>query len=104
MPAPYVARSSRWLRAPDSGSFQTRVKLGDWVNKGDVVGTVFDPTNIFSGISTRLICPFDGIVIGESRIPLVNEGDALVHLARFEEDMAEVQAEMDVFHEAYDSV
>jgi predicted deacylase len=104
LPDPYVARSSRWLRAPDSGSFQPRVRLGDWVNKGDMVGTVFDPTNIFSGISTRLICPFDGIVIGESRIPLVNEGDALVHLARFEEDMAEVQAEMDVFHEAYDSV
>ena len=101
LPEPYIARSSRWLRAPDSGSFQAKVGLGDRVNKGDLIGTVFDPTNIFSGFSARLVSPFDGIVIGESRIPLVNEGDALVHLARFEEDVAEVAAEMDVFHEAY---
>ncbi|MDP4766016.1 MAG: succinylglutamate desuccinylase/aspartoacylase family protein [Pseudomonadales bacterium] len=101
MPEPYVAHSSRWLRAPNSGSFQLRVQLGDRLNKGDLVGTVVDPTNLFSGNSTRLVCPYDGIVIGQSRLPLVNEGDAVVHLARFEEDMAEIEADMDIFHETY---
>ena len=101
LPEPYIARSSRWLRAPASGSFQARVQLGDRVKKGELIGTVSDPTNIFSGINTRLVCPFDGIVIGQSRIPLVNEGDALVHLARFEENMADIEAELDLFHETY---
>lgn len=37
----------------------------------------------FSSDDAVLAAPFEGIVICVSRLPLVNEGDALFHLARF---------------------
>ena len=40
-----------------------------------------------------LAAPFEGIVICVSRLPLVNEGDALFHLARFRQG-SEVEGEI----------
>lgn len=43
---------------------------------------------------------YSGIVIGRTNLPLVNEGDALYHIARFE-DIHEIEAKVDNFHEEH---
>lgn len=74
-----VARSSSWLRSSEGGLFRSHVRLGARVATGDLMGTVTDP---FSDEETELLAHANGIVIGRSRMPLVNEGDALFHIAR----------------------
>jgi predicted deacylase len=78
---PVLARSTAWLRAPDSGVVTSKVSLGSRVVKGQTVATVSDPL----GESQETVkAAFDGIVIGHSRLPLAHEGDALFNVAAFE--------------------
>ena len=76
-----VARSSVWVRATDSGIFRTFAALGARVAKGEVLGALTSP---YGDNSVELRSPVSGIVIGKSKLPLVNEGDALFHIARFQ--------------------
>jgi len=79
---PVIARSSSWVRAPDSGILRSMVPLGGRVTKGSLLGIVSDP---FGEREMHITAPFSGIIIGRLNIPLVNEGDALFHIARFED-------------------
>ncbi len=92
---PYVANSTRWIRAPTDGLFRPLVRLGAHVRADDVLGTVSAP---FSSDDDVIPAPFEGIVIGINRLPPVNEGEALFHLARFGEVSA-VEEEI-VSHES----
>ncbi|MDH5327959.1 MAG: succinylglutamate desuccinylase/aspartoacylase family protein [Gammaproteobacteria bacterium] len=94
---PVVARSSSWVRAPDSGILRALVPLGHRVKKGSLLGVVADP---FGEREIQLTAPFSGIIIGRSNLPLVNEGDALYHIARFG-DIEEVEAKVDEFQEQH---
>jgi hypothetical protein len=78
---PLVARSSGWVRATESGIFRTYSALGSRVAKGDVLGAIASP---FGDNNVELLSPSSGIVIGKSKLPLINEGDALFHIARFQ--------------------
>lgn len=85
--APLIAKSSSWVRAELDGIMRPRVALGSRVNKGDVLATIGDPLGVRE---EKVISPYRGIVIGRLNIPLVNEGEALFHIARFNEvDQAE---------------
>lgn len=77
---PFIARSSSWVRAPESGLFRASVKLGERVEKGEVLGKVSDP---LGEREVNVLAKFGGIVIGNSSLPLVHEGEALFHIARF---------------------
>ena len=77
---PRTVKSNFWIRAPQSGISRLTVKLGAQVNKDDVLGYVSDP---YGENETPVIAPNTGIIIGRTNLPLVHEGDALVHLARF---------------------
>ncbi len=79
---PFVARSSVWVRAPQSGIFRMLVAMGASVNKGDLLGMVAAPYGKADS-ETEVLASSSGIVIGRSNIPLVNEGEALFHIARF---------------------
>ncbi|MDY6943691.1 MAG: succinylglutamate desuccinylase/aspartoacylase family protein [Pseudomonadota bacterium] len=92
---PVVARSSTWVRAPESGVLRALVPLGGRVERGTLLGVVADP---FGEREIELTSSYDGIVIGRTNLPLVNEGDALFHVGRFERPDA-VEAKMDAFHE-----
>jgi predicted deacylase len=81
---PYIAHSSSWVRSPTSGILNTAKKLGDRVKEGEVLGIVTDPSDLFQDPKTEFHSPFDGIVIGHTQVPLVNEGDAIYHIASFE--------------------
>lgn len=90
---PVVARSSSWIRAPDSGILRAMIPLGARVKKNTLLGMVADP---FGETESQVLTPFSGIVIGRTNLPLVNEGDALYHIARFE-DIKEVETKVDDF-------
>lgn len=77
---PVIARSTSWVRAPDSGIVTARVKLGNSVRKGQALAIISSP---LGDDEDQVIAPFDGIVIGKSNLPLTHEGDALFHLAAF---------------------
>mgnify|MGYP001822240187 CR=1 FL=1 len=94
---PVVARSSAWVRAQDSGILRAMIPLGGRVKKNTLLGIVADP---FGEREIQIIAPFSGIVIGRTNLPLVNEGDALYHIARFE-DVKEVEAKVDEFQEEH---
>ncbi|KUJ82863.1 succinylglutamate desuccinylase [Microbulbifer flavimaris] len=79
---PYVARRSGWLRATGSGIVNYRKDLGDHVLKGEVLATISD---LFGEEIDRVPCNADGIVIGRQNLPLVQEGDAMFHIAYFHE-------------------
>ena len=77
---PYVAHSSAWTRAPESGMLRTLVALGALVQKYDLLGMISDP---FGETEVEVRAHINGVVIGRTNLPLVNEGDALFHIARF---------------------
>src|SRR3569832_1502798 len=78
---PMVARASSWVRAPESGIFRTVRRLGDPARKGDLLGVVADP---FGERETDVVAPCNGMIISRMNLPLVNAGDALFHIARFD--------------------
>ncbi len=78
---PAVARSSFWMRAPQSGILRAIVPLGARVRRGERVGIISDP---YGEREVEVTSNAGGIVIGRATLPLVNEGDALFHIARVE--------------------
>lgn len=90
---PFVARSSVWVRASASGLFRNVCSLGARVKRGDVLGLIDDP---FGGEEFEVTASASGIIIGCSQIPLVHEGEALYHIARFE-DVKGVAGQVEYF-------
>lgn len=82
---PILARSSSWMRAEQSGIFRATAALGDRVSKGDTLGYISDP---LGDDETQCKVPFDGVIIGRLNLPLVNEGDAIFHVAKFGDAIA----------------
>ncbi|MFT4623971.1 MAG: putative deacylase [Myxococcota bacterium] len=70
--------SSRWVRAAKSGLAQVDCQLGDTVEKGQLLGRIHDS---FGNRISQYKSPVTGIVIGLRLEPLVNRGDALLHVA-----------------------
>ncbi|WP_370401701.1 succinylglutamate desuccinylase/aspartoacylase family protein [Sulfitobacter sp. JB4-11] len=77
--APHLCTNSHWLRAPAGGLLRTFRAEGEMVGKGDLLASVSDP---FGAAETDLLADTDGILIGRAILPVVNEGDAVFHLAR----------------------
>jgi predicted deacylase len=75
-----MARSTSWVRAPSSGVVSGAVALGSRVKENDRLALISDP---LGDREETVRSPYDGIVIGCSRLPLAHEGDALFHLAAF---------------------
>jgi predicted deacylase len=84
-PATQVCRSSTWVRAPAGGILRTTVSLGAAVEAGQRLGVLADA---FGEKETDVLAPGPGIVTGRHLLPVVNEGDALFHVARPEQDDA----------------
>lgn len=82
---PYIANNSTWSRASASGIVRDRKKLGDWVEKGEALAEIGDP---FGRVIGMVNASRAGIVIGKQNIPLVQEGDAMFHVAWFSEPEA----------------
>ncbi|MDR4504269.1 MAG: succinylglutamate desuccinylase/aspartoacylase family protein [Candidatus Scalindua sp.] len=94
----FVARSSHWVRAPHSGSLRIRKGLGSRFKKDEVLGVISDT---FGMGRIKVRARETGIVIGINNLPLVNSGDALFHIATFEDSKA-VEEQVEFFDETFE--
>ena len=95
---PFVARSSAWVRAPASGIFRGTVTLGAYVENNDLLGSIAEPVG---DTESEVRASRAGIVIGRSNLPLVLEGEALFHIASFE-DTREVAEQVEEFQTSHE--
>lgn len=93
-----VAKASEWVRAPMTGLMRPRVALGTSVKKGEIISTIADA---IGENEVAVLSSTDGIVIGQTNLPLVREGDALFHIARWENHTHADQV-LDAFDESHD--
>src|SRR5690554_5159141 len=77
---PVTARTSAWERATDSGFVQHHRNLGDRVKKQELLATIRDP---YGTVLDQVYSRHEGIIIGKQKIPLVQEGEAMYHVAYF---------------------
>ena len=96
---PFVARSSNWERAPESGLLRSPAALGKFVKKGDRIAIIADPV---SGDEIPVTTRYGGVVIGRTEMPLVHEGEAIFHIVRFEESGRKIAAQVEAFQSDHD--
>ena len=72
-----------WVRARRSGILRLDARLGQRVHKNERLGEVGD---VFGDDNVTLSAPSDGLIIGHTNNPLVQQGEAIVHLAQMEAD------------------
>lgn len=75
---PLVSDETHWIRAERGGIVDVHVTGGEHVEVGQPLWTVTGP---FGSERSQKLSPHDGVVIGLTTLPLVNPGDAVVHLA-----------------------
>ncbi|WP_439140917.1 succinylglutamate desuccinylase/aspartoacylase family protein [Planktotalea sp.] len=82
-----LCSNSNWLRAPAGGLLRMFKSEGDLVEEGDVVAAISDP---FGDDEIDVITRYSGIIVGRAMMPIVHEGDALLHVAAVQSaDLAE---------------
>ncbi|MFT5685978.1 MAG: putative deacylase [Myxococcota bacterium] len=69
---------SRWVRARRSGLVLLNCSDGDLVEKGQLLGCINDP---LGNRLSQLKSPCAGLIVGLTLEPLVNRGDALIHIS-----------------------
>jgi hypothetical protein len=74
---PIFLKSSAWARAKTSGLFRTTKKYGTFIEKNETIGLISDP---YGENESPIIAPSDGFLIGINNQPVINEGDALMHI------------------------
>lgn len=79
----FIADNSGWVRATSSGIVTHHYQLGDQVVKGEVLADIGSPYGELLG---TVVANKSGVIIGKQNIPLVQEGEAMYHIAYFKED------------------
>lgn len=95
---PFIANKSEWIRAAGSGFVQEFTKLGEQVNKGQTLAEINSP---LGKLIQRVVSTRSGIVIGKQNIPLVQEGDAMFHIAYFGKDEDDVAEHIELMQENF---
>jgi len=95
---PLIAKSSSWVRASQSGVARSLVPLGAEVSPGDALAYISDPSGGNEDVVKSSVA---GIVIGRTRLPLVHEGEAIFHIARFSQP-TEAAESIESFQDAFD--
>jgi hypothetical protein len=72
-------RNTTWMRTKESGIFNPFVAYGSRVAKNQPLATITDP---YGESHVTLKSPYDGYVIGLNNMPVVNAGDALIHVGK----------------------
>ena len=85
-----LIRRTRWVRARRGGLAEMLVKLGQHVDEGQPVASISDA---FGTRPTQVKANQTGWVIARTLRPLVNSGDALVHIASSEGPVSDEPAE-----------
>ncbi|MCF1752338.1 succinylglutamate desuccinylase/aspartoacylase family protein [Mariniradius sediminis] len=74
-----ILPESSWIRAKVSGIFTSSAKLGQEVRKGQILAKISDP---YGQVKIPVKATHNGHVIGLNNNPVVNAGDALIHVGR----------------------
>lgn len=75
---PKLVNSSKWIRAKHSGMFHPGIEVGQKVEKGAVLGSISGPFGYFErNIKAR----DSGYILCINESPIVNQGDAIFHIA-----------------------
>jgi len=77
-PTIFITKSS-WVRAKSSGLWHKTIPYGAAVHKGDILGMISDP---YGEVEHKLLAPHGGYIIGINHLPVVNQGDALIHIGK----------------------
>lgn len=72
-----IIESSTWIRARMSGLFHPRKKYGALIRKNETLGTISDP---FGENESHIKSPANGYIVGLNNKPVVNQGDAIIHI------------------------
>lgn len=70
-------KKDTWVRANASGLFHMNVLNGAYIAKNDLLGVICNP---FGEIEYKILSSLDGYIVGINNQPVVNQGDALIHL------------------------
>jgi predicted deacylase len=76
---PIVVDASKWIRANYSGMFRSNAVLGKLYTKGDKIGSISDPFGFFE---KDVKAPVNGYVFCINHAPIVNKGDAIIHMSK----------------------
>jgi len=91
-----TSKKSYWERAPIGGLFTPLMALGKTVEVDETLGFVADP---FGGPETPILASRQGVIIGRTNEGLADEGDALFHIALFD-DLDQVRDQMAAANQA----
>lgn len=69
---------SKWIRAKFSGMLKPSISIGNYVNKGDVIGNICGPYGKFNHF---IKSQYTGYIINVNESPVVYVGDALFHIS-----------------------
>lgn len=94
----FSARSSFWIRAPRAGVLLILCSLGSNVRRGQIIAQIADPLGK-DRIDVK--SAFDGVIVGQIQMPLVNHGDAILHVATAK-DARTLKQELGAAAEMYD--
>lgn len=72
-----IVWNSSWIRARTAGIFHPQVQAGDLIHKHQLVGNITDP---FGEFHEQIKSPVTGYIVGLNNNPVVNAGDALMHV------------------------
>ena len=70
---------STWIRAKYAGLHHSFVRNGSRVAKNQLLGLITDPYGQFE---KKIKSPIDGVVVAINNYPVVNMGDALMHIGK----------------------
>lgn len=94
--APFIANGSQWVRANASGIVHNVVNLGDQITKGQMLAEIGSP---YGDVIDCVKATRSGILIGKQNIPLVQEGEAMFHVAYFSEDDEDIAEQIENIQE-----
>ncbi|HSG51967.1 MAG TPA: succinylglutamate desuccinylase/aspartoacylase family protein [Rheinheimera sp.] len=93
------SKKSSWVRAEHDGIARYYVGLGQTVKPGDTLAHIYSP---YSDFEVAVVATFAGIVIGRNNLPLVNEGEALFHIAEVS-SLDEAEKTLDAINDEVDN-
>ncbi len=71
-------KKSHWIRANSSGMYRRVIRIGEKVVKGQKIGSISDP---YGDYEKNIVATNDGYIICSNHSPIVNQGDALIHIS-----------------------
>lgn len=75
---PLHFHNSKWTRATKAGILHSFKKSGEFIEKGEKIAAINDP---YGTQSTVVFADKSAFIIGHENSPVINQGDAIFHLA-----------------------